>query len=272
MTRVEIILIMIIILELAWIFNRIEPFVDKPMSLTGGPPDFDTAYPATDKTEMTPAEDDPRDLPWIASWSAADRRARRGHNCIPTYEEAGPSNTMIYTTTKSCEDGMAHTRAGDRIIIPDNITTVARRDTISHELIHIYQRRDPDKWFKFYRRAWSIVAYKDPPMLPKNLIEGRRSNPDTWENPWVCWQGRWWPIAIYRDPYNPRLRDADVVFWDAWKQQAFDGPPPDWLSFFGTPAQTEHPHELAACYIVAEDTQSEAGRRLMNWWQTQGAF
>ena len=32
---------------------------------------------------MAPDDDDPRDLPWIATWTAADRAARGGQTCIP---------------------------------------------------------------------------------------------------------------------------------------------------------------------------------------------
>jgi hypothetical protein len=178
---------------------------------------------------------------------------------------------MIYTTTKSCEDGVAHTR-DNRIYLPDNINTVMRSDTIRHELIHIYQRRNPEVWMNFYRRNWSFVIGDKPPDLPQEILDGRRSNPDTWTHPWACWMGRWWPVPVYKDNYNPRLRDVNIVYWDAWKKQAFSDPPPEWYAFFGTPAQPEHPHEIAACYIVLEDTQSEAGRRLMTWWNSTGTY
>lgn len=230
--------------------------------------------PAADHSDMTPdeTEDDPRDIPWIASWSPVDQRARRGQNCNPTYSEIGPDGTMIYTTTKSCEDGMPHTR-GDRIYIPVTESSATRHDTIRHEMIHIYQRRNPDSWAKFYQRNWSFMLYDAPPTgIPKKILDARRSNPDTWTEPWSCWMGRWWPIPVYRDVVNPRLRDADIVFWDSWRNQIFTEPPQAWYAFFGVPGQIEHPHELAATMIVAEDTRSEAGRRLMNWWASTGSF
>jgi hypothetical protein len=242
-------------------------------------PTDDIETPAADHPDMTPDEtnDDPRDIPWIASWSPADNRARRGHNCNPTYTEIGPDGTMIYTTTKSCEDGMAHTRIGERIYIPDNISSTIRFDTIRHELIHVYQRRNPKSWAKFYQRNWSFVLATEPPHgLPKELIDARRSNPDTWDpamgGAWSCWMGRWWPVSIYRDPVNPRLRDADTVFWDSWRRETFKEPPHGWTAFFGTPGQDEHPHEISATMIVSEDTKTEAGRRLMNWWNSTGSY
>ena len=232
----------------------------------------DTPGPATDHPSMSPdVEDDPRDLPWIASWSAADRYARRGKDCVPTHLEDGPDGTVIITTSKSCEDGLPHTREGDRIIIPDSLPLAMREETIRHEMVHIHQRRQPKEWLLFYRRNWSFEFHPSAPQgMPKALIDARRGNPDTWDfasgGPWPCWMNRWWPVPIYRSPQNPRLRDAVTVWWDAWKRETLEVAPCAWSAFFGNPAQNEHPHELSATMIVAEDTMSEAGRRLMNWW------
>ena len=219
------------------------------------------------------AEDDPRDLPWIASWSPLDREARRGQNCLVMNTEEGPDGTVIQTVSKSCEDGMAHTRAGDRIVIPDSIPEPLRHETVNHELIHIYQRRHPNAWIDFYRRNWSFVFHEGPPTeMPRAVVEARRGNPDTWDpdtgGPWPCWQGRWWPVQIYKSVRDPRLRDATTVWYDGWRHEIRDFPPEVWTQFFGTPSQQEHPHELAAVMIVGEDTVSEAGRRLWAWWRT----
>ena len=270
---IVIILAIIIFAEVVWIlWSRHEGFTNPPKGL-------DTAYPASDKTEMTPdaQDDDPRDIPWYASWTAADKRARRGHNCNATNTQEGPDGTTLITTTKSCEDGLPHTRIGNRIYIPDNISTVARQDVIRHELIHVYQRRNPNAWLKFYQRNWSFMVFKQPPAdMQKELIDAKRSNPDTWDpamgGSWACWKGRWWPLAIYKDAMNPRLRDVTIVYWDAWKKEAFEEPPKDWVDFFGSPDQPEHPHEIAANLIVAGETETEAGRRLMTWWESTGKY
>lgn len=218
-------------------------------------------------------EDDPRDLPWIASWSPSDQYARRGQNCVPTYTEVGPDGTTILTTSKTCEEGLPHTRVGDRIIIPDSVLFTDRASVIQHEMVHIYQRRYTKEWTDFYRRNWMFTLHTAPPKeMPKNLQEARRSNPDTWDpamgGPWSCWMGRWWPVPIYRNPKTPTLRDAVTVWWDSWKQETLTCSPEGWATFFGNPAQDEHPHELAAVMITKEDTHCEAGRRLRQWWET----
>lgn len=219
---------------------------------------------------ITSCAADPRDTDWIASWSAADRAARHGQICAPYYVEPGPANTEIWIVSKSCEQGLAHTRDGDRIIIPDNIHIGERETTIQHELIHISQRRYPAEWANFYRRNWAFTVQKNPPAgMPASITTARRSNPDTWREPWACWMGRWWPVAIYTSSTAPELRNAEVVWWDSWRQKAFAAPPTEWTAFFGRPAQDEHPHEIAAVLAVAGDNTTEAGRRLLNWLQTQ---
>lgn len=223
-------------------------------------------------TEENMLEDDPRDLPWIASWSPADKFARRGHNCIPIFTVAGPDGTIIETVSKSCESGMPHTRAGERIIIPDSIPEPLKAEVIGHEMIHIYQRRFPDAWRDFYRRSWSFELHNKPPHdMPDSVIEARRANPDTrLAGPWSAWMGRFWPVPVYTDPKAPSLREAVTVWWDTHKQKILTEPPTEWTSFFGKPSQDEHPHEIAAVLLMTDDYSTEAGRRLMSWWNTTG--
>ena len=219
-------------------------------------------------------DDDPLDLPWIASWSVADRYARRGQNCAVKYTEEGPDGTTIMTVSKSCESEMPHTRAGDRIAIPDTLQDVFKAEVLAHELIHIYQSRYPDAWRTFYQNQWAFVFHdKPPPAMPASVTEARRSNPDTWNpssgGPWASWQGRYWPVPVYTNPKMPTLKAAVTVWWDDWTRQVLTQPPPGWTAFFGSPSQDEHPHELAAVLIVSQDTETEAGRRIMKWWQSK---
>jgi len=217
--------------------------------------------------------DDPRDLQWLGSLSRADTTARAGHSCKPLTTEPGPAGTTIVNTAGSCEAGMPHTRPGDRIVIPAGAAG-DRSEIIHHEFIHILQRRHADEWSKFYRRSWAFVFHPSPPTgLPADIRAAKRSNPDTWDpemgGPWACWHGRFWPIPIYNDINAPTLRDSSTVWWDDMRQELLRVPPPSWTTFFGHPGQDEHPHEIAACMIVANNTTTEAGRRLMNWWQAQ---
>jgi hypothetical protein len=250
------------------IVNGIEPFVngdsngcpmDSPFTNTQG------VYNSTD------TDDDPRDLPWIASWSHQDRWIRQGQFCAPLSISAGPNDTEIHVVPRSCESGLPHTRPGDRIMISDSTPVAEWPAILKHELVHISQRRHPDTWADFYGRAWAFtVSPVAPPQMPAAIIKARRANPDIFETPWSCWRRRWWPVCIYNTPDTLTLRDAHVVWWDEWKNQISTTPPEEWSLFFGAPAQQEHPHEIAAVMIVAEDTATEAGRRLHTWWGSKG--
>ena len=240
------------------------PYNDRPYTAY-----MDFREGGTNEEDML--EDDPRDLPWISTWSKADQFARRGNNCMPIFKVAGPDGTIIETTSKSCEAGMPHTRVGDRIIIPDSIPEPLKAEIIGHELIHIYQRRFPEPWRDFYRRSWSFELHDAPPAgMPASIIEARRSNPDALS--WCSWMGRFWPVAVYTSPKSPSLREAVTVWWDTWSNKILTDAPDAWTAFFGRPTQDEHPNEISAVKLVIDDYSTEAGRRLMSWWETSGAL
>ena len=281
---IQLVLLGVIVgLLLAHLWRRplrgVEGFADSrtPAPMSDSPDSMDAAGPAGLQPAPAGDEDDPRDLPWIASWSPLDTEARRGQNCTVHQEEPGPDGTVIQYVSKSCESGMAHTRDGDRIVIPDSIPEALRHETIEHERIHISQRRHPEAWMNFYQRNWGFVFHAGPPTeMPRAIVDARRGNPDTWDpdtgGPWPCWNGRWWPVPVYQSPRNPKLRNASTVWFDGWRREVREFPPEAWTQFFGTPSQNEHPHELAAVMIVGEDTVSEAGRRLWSWWRNNKSY
>jgi len=220
-------------------------------------------------------EDNPLDLPWIASWSVADRAARRGNSCAPLYIEEGPDGTTIEIVSKSCEGEMPHTKEGDRIVMPDTLPDPLKAEVLAHELVHIYQRRYAVAWTDFYKREWAFTFYQGPPAaMPPSVWQARRSNPDTWNpasgGPWPVWMNRWWPVSVYTNPQMPTLRASKTVWWDDQAGRVLTEAPEEWTAFFGRQSQDEHPHELAAVMIVSTDTGTEAGRRLMAWWRTDG--
>ena len=246
----------------------------QPRSTAGGLPSTPYLNLVPRKQEDVYQEDNPLDLPWIASWSVADRYARRGNNCAILYTEEGPDGTTIETVSKSCESNMPHTQAGDRIIIPDTLLPAFKAEVLSHELVHIYQRRYPDVWWAFYKNQWAFQRHEGPPSgMPSSVVLAKRANPDTWDpamgGPWTSWQGRWWPVPVYTDPKMPTLRAAITVWWDNATQEVLTESPASWRAFFGSPSQDEHPHEIAAVMVTAKDTSTEAGRRLLMWWNSK---
>lgn len=235
--------------------------------------------PKTPKTPETREEfqsgpDNPLDLPWIASLTPLDMRARAGHVCVPLSTEPGPSNTTIERVPASCEAGMAHTQAGDRILLPVSIPAANEAETLRHELVHIDQRRHPTEWANFYARSWGFRLTNSPPRgLPAEWVQRRRSNPDTqFAGPWPEWRERFWVFAAYEEGEGgegAQLQLARTVWWDAEDRVVRTRPPADWTAFFGALSQDEHPHEIAAVLMTAVMTENEAGRRLFNWSQSR---
>lgn len=215
--------------------------------------------------------DNPLDLPWIASLTPLDRQARAGQVCVPLSTEPGPSNTTIERVPASCEAGMAHTQAGDRILLPVSISAANEAETLRHELVHIDQRRHPTEWANFYARSWGFRLTNSPPRgLPAEWVQRRRSNPDTqFAGPWPEWRERFWVFAAYEDGGGAQLQRARTVWWDAEDRVVRTRPPADWTAFFGALSQDEHPHEIAAVLMTAVMTENEAGRRLFNWSQSR---
>lgn len=243
-----------IICFIVWMWGTDEPYM--------------TSLPVPVTPYQEEDEDDTRDLPWIASWSPLDRIAREGQNCAVKYKEAGRDGIDIITTSKSCEDGLPHTRTGDRIMIPDSIPDPMRTEIIAHELVHIYQTRFPEDWSEFYTNSWGFQLFAAPPPgMPASIRSSRRSNPDTWRTPWCCWRGRYWPVAIYNNTVSPTLRDSSTVWFDSQENRVLTEAPDEWTEFFGSVSQPEHPNEIAAVLIVSSDRSYEAGRRLQNWYQ-----
>lgn len=191
---------------------------------------------------------------WSQSWSDLDKAARIGADCSPINKiqrKMGDQTVWIWTVPKTCEQGLPHTRAIDVIAIPENYSLERLPSTLDHERIHLLQRQMPGAWARFYKLSWDYDLYTAPPVgMPSELIEMRRSNPDTAAEPWCCWRSHWWPVAVYSSPTNLSLKDAQIKWWDSEMGIASTTPPEEWIRFFGTSVhQLEHPHEITAEYL-----------------------
>ena len=86
--------------------------------------------------------------------------------------------------------------------------------------------------------------------MPEELIEMRRSNPDTADEPWCCWNKIWWSIPVYQDKNNLSLAGAPILWWNQETKEIVNKPPEVWLEFFGNDiSQIEHPHEISAVLL-----------------------
>jgi hypothetical protein len=86
--------------------------------------------------------------------------------------------------------------------------------------------------------------------MPKELIELRRSNPDTDGYPWACWKNNYWSVPIYILSDDPKLYRINMKWYNVKDNTIDDKPPKEWIDFFGdNNPQNEHPNELSAVYI-----------------------
>ena len=192
---------------------------------------------------------------WSHIWTDLDKAARQGADCTPItkiHRKMGSLSVWIWTMPKSCEQGLPHTRAIDVIAIPENFPGNLLPSTLDHEKIHLLQRQMPDSWARFYKLAWEYDLYTQPPQgMPSELIELRRSNPDTADSPWCSWRSRWWSIPVYKARDELSLKSAPIKWWDQQTKTLRNTPPEEWVQFFGEEVhQNEHPHEIAAEYLA----------------------
>ena len=195
------------------------------------------------------------DYNWSHIWTKKDKEARKEADCKPIttiHRKLGKLNPHIWIVPDSCEQGLPHTRSIDIIAIPKSYPKDRLEKTLEHELIHLYQRSMPDSWRKFYRIKWNYELYSEPPIgISKDLIEDRRSNPDTADSPWVCWRNRYWAIPVYTDINNLSLSKAIVKWYDSSISAVSLKPPEEWVLFFGLSVyQMEHPHEISAEFLA----------------------
>ena len=195
------------------------------------------------------------DNSWSKNWTSLDYKARVNANCEPIqkkFKKLGAIDSWIWIMDKSCENGLPHTRGSDIIALPENLGINQINRTIEHEKIHLHQKRNPDAWKKFYKEYWDYEIYKLPPLLmPLELIEMKRANPDTNDAPYACWKNKWWSIPIYKSYDDLKFMNCIIKWWNQETNEILNDPPDEWNKIFGYHvSQTEHPHEISAEYIT----------------------
>jgi hypothetical protein len=195
------------------------------------------------------------DYDWSSIWTPLDRKAREGADCRPIsiiHRKLGKVSAYIWIVPDSCEQGLPHTRSHEVVAIPKSYPKARLEMTLEHEKIHLYQRLHPDSWRKFYKLKWKYELYTEPPVgIPASLIKNRRSNPDTADAPWVCWNKFYWPVPVYENEYKLSLKHATIKWYNSNDSSISTKPPEEWLLLFGSSVfQSEHPHEISAEYLA----------------------
>jgi hypothetical protein len=202
---------------------------------------------------------------WNKKWSKMDRKVRENKNCNPI-KITNLHNYKIWTMPQSCEDGLPHTRYKDVIAMPENYSG-DYNNTIEHELIHLHQRKNLNKWYDFYSKYWNFEIYPEK-NIPSEFIDIRRSNPDTIDSIWVVYLKKWLIIPIYNEENT--IKNASIIYYNIHTKEKLIYPPQEFTDFFGYTPQSEHPHEISANYIVSyikkNKISSKAMQLLIDRW------
>lgn len=214
---------------------------------------------------------------WSAKWNDLDYKAREDAVCTPIKKEMrefGTVSAWIWTVPNSCENGLPHTRNKNVIAMPNGWSDEDSTSTLLHESVHLFQRNFSNDWEKFYNNQWNYEIFEEPaPFIPKELIQKRRSNPDTDDKPWCRWNKRWWSVPIYDDSDNPRLNQTPIIWYDEKENKMLDKPPNEWLTFFGPNInQIEHPNEISAVLITNKNSTCLAKNKLIEFVNSKKYF
>jgi len=158
-------------------------------------------------------------------------------------------NTEIVTMHPTAEAGLPHTRPPNIICIPKYFPEDRLDHTLGHELVHIDQRRRKYKWDAFFEReGWKSVPEYD---IPSRWLSRCRLNPDTVDDRFWAWQGRYVPLPMFERDDKPDLRHVSIQWWDketGIRQRV--APQSFQLRYGMNPSQPEHPRELAAVELA----------------------
>ena len=144
------------------------------------------------------------------------------------------------------EGGFPHTHA-DIIVIPEHMLTgsALKRDLpkiLVHELVHVAQRARSSVFEHAYTRFWGVHKVGAPrTVLPPNLADLRRSNPDLDDSIWMHRDGGAGCIMLYTDAEPEHLLASETRVLNL--DDAETGR--QWHCNY------EHPNEAMA-YILAE--------------------
>lgn len=157
---------------------------------------------------------------------------------------------VTYLDARS-DAGLPHTRGLKGIALPVFLLWQSSDKTIQHEIVHLSQKQNPQRWWAWYRDVWNFrpAAEEEFMGIPLRWRSRRRVNPDTLGTPYTIWQDRWIPLSMFLNEEEPDLRYCKRGFWDCKMSQWTWESPPGWVRMFGTGFNDEHPNEIAAHWI-----------------------
>ncbi len=153
--------------------------------------------------------------------------------------------TEIVTMHPTSEAGLPHTRPPNLICIPSYYPQDLLKETLPHELIHIDQRRRKYKWNAYFEReGWTRISDSE---IPPRWLQRCRMNPDTIDERFWAYQGRYVPLPLFEREDKPDLRQVQIQWWDTATGIKQQEAPRKFQERYGNmPSQPEHPRELTA--------------------------
>ena len=154
-------------------------------------------------------------------------------------------NTEIITMHPTAEAGLPHTRPPNLICVPIYYPEERLKETLPHELVHIDQRRRKYKWNEYFEReGWTPLQESD---IPARWLQRCRMNPDTIDERFWAYKGRYVPLPLYERDDKPDLRQVVIQWWDKETGIRQTEAPRLFQERYGfMPSQPEHPRELTA--------------------------
>lgn len=159
------------------------------------------------------------------------------HSILDAYTKIGA--TEHYKVAKSpvgLDWNYPHTR-DDVIFLPGTVDAI----TLHHEMIHVIQRRYPQRFRNLYAE-WGFNPISSD-VIPTHIIENVRANPDLFGaiERWWIWRGKWIPLAIWTTGNNIKIMLYDVQLCEMVSP---DETP--YSDYFRGVHDAEHPNEIAA--------------------------
>jgi hypothetical protein len=189
---------------------------------------------------------------------ALNARARRQCDYVPWHDQSDGyaiqktvgSSVHVIIMNPSADAGMPHTRAPNVICFPAYFSKERLPETLHHEMIHIYQRQNPEAWKeRLVMEGWSPVSEWDAVQkIPREHLQRVRLNPDTIACRFQAWEGRYVPLCLFEREDKPNLRETTVRWFDLENGKLRHDPPNTLIRRYGQISKSaqEHPFELWA--------------------------
>lgn len=189
-------------------------------------------------------------------------QVHEGTQWIPSRLRRELGEVRLIALMPSAEGGMPHTRPLNRICYP-NVETITHGVTLVHELWHLHQRAHRAWWSEvFHEWGWTALSDEEAVrQIPASLREHVRMNPDTIDQRWWAYHGRWVPLPVFTNLGTPSMTETELWWYDLHDRFHVRTTPSEITTEFpGVSANAlEHPRELAAYLLSDKERYQNAG-------------